>query len=234
MDEGIFVAGEADVADFAGFLGGNHGFHGAASGKDAVGIFHADDFMVLEEVDAVGLEALEGFVDLFCGVGAGAAVDLGHEEDFGAVAIAQGLAHADFGAAVMVIPAVVHEGDAAIYGGADDFDSFGLVFRLADVESAEADGGNLLAGAAEGADEHVATACLGAKSVCASGDSDSRSGGKAHELAAVEFSAHVSAGNGIGNNFGLQVALAHHKSPLVVGNLAQERRCSTGFWFCER
>ena len=87
----------------------------------------------------------------------------------------------------MIIPAVVHEGDAAIYRGADDFDSFGLVLRLADVESTEADGGNFLAGAAERAHEHVATARLGAERVCARADGDSGSGGQTHELAAVEI-----------------------------------------------
>ena len=67
-------------------------------------------------------------VDLLGGGLFGAAVDLGHQEDLLAVAVAQGLAHADFADAVVIVPAVVHEGDAAVDGGADDLDALRFVY----------------------------------------------------------------------------------------------------------
>ena len=92
-----------------------------------------------KQVDHVGLQALEGLVDLLGGRLLGAAVDLGHEEDLLAVAVAQGLAHADLAAAVVVVPAVVHEVDAGVDGGADDLDALLLVLLPADVVAAQAD-----------------------------------------------------------------------------------------------
>ena len=93
----------------------------------------------------------------------GAAIDFGHEEDFVAIAVAERLAHADLAVAVVIVPAVVHEGDAAIDGGADDADAFWFVGWVADVKAAEADGGDFLAGAAEFTIDHVALAGFGAE-----------------------------------------------------------------------
>ena len=56
------------------------GFHGAALGKDAVRIVEADDFVMLQQVDVVRLEPLQGFIDLAGGGFLGAAIDLGHQE----------------------------------------------------------------------------------------------------------------------------------------------------------
>ena len=114
----------------------------AAGSEDAVGVFHADDFVELDEVDHVGLEAAEGLFELLVVLVGGAAVDLGHEEDLLAVAVAQGLAHADFGDAVVVVPAVVEEGDAAIDTGVDELDAFGGVVLFAEMVAAHADGGD--------------------------------------------------------------------------------------------
>ena len=57
VDGGIFVAGEADEAAFAGLLGFVQGFDGAAFGEGLVGVFEADAFVELPEVEVVGLEA---------------------------------------------------------------------------------------------------------------------------------------------------------------------------------
>jgi hypothetical protein len=151
VDGGIFVAGEADEATFAGLFGFLQGLDSAAFGKGLVGVFEADAFVELPEVEVVGLEAAEGFVELLQRGFFGAAVDFGHEENFFAVAVAKGFAHAGLACAVavVVIPTVVHEGEAAIDGGADDAEAFGFVFDFADVRAAEADAGDALAGAAE-------------------------------------------------------------------------------------
>src|SRR5262249_50412572 len=64
------------------------------------------------------------------------------------VAVAQRLAHLQFAGSIVVVPAVVHEIDAAIDGGADDADT--LFIRWAsDVISAQSNRGNLFAGAAK-------------------------------------------------------------------------------------
>ena len=112
--------------------------------------------MVLHQVHAIGLEALERFVDLAGGGLAGAPVELSHEENLLAVAVAQGFAHPDFALAIVIVPAVVQEVDALVHGGADDFDGVLLVGGDAHVIAAESDGGDAFSGAAEGAIDHAA------------------------------------------------------------------------------
>ena len=85
----------------------------------------------------------------------GATVHLGHQEDFLPVAIAEGLAHADFADAVVVVPAVVEEGDAFVDGLADELDACLCVGTFADVVTAKADGGDAFAGGAEFAVDHA-------------------------------------------------------------------------------
>src|SRR6201999_636552 len=81
----------------------------------------------------------------------GAPVDFGHQENLVAITIAQRLAHAGFAGAIaiVVIPTVVHESQAAINGRAHDANAFRLILDLADVRAAQADAGNFFAGAAE-------------------------------------------------------------------------------------
>ena len=57
---------------------------------------------------------------LFCCVLLCAAVDFCHQEDALSIAVLQGLSHANLTGALVVVPAVVHEVDAVIDGGADD------------------------------------------------------------------------------------------------------------------
>jgi hypothetical protein len=151
VDRGIFVAGETDEAAFASLFRFLQCFNGATVGEGTVGVFEPDDFVKLPEVEVIGLEAAEGFIELFRGLFFGAAIHFGHEKDFVAVAVAEGFAHAGFAGAiaVVVIPAIVHEGEAAVDGGAHDAEAFGFVFDFADVRSTEADAGHLFAGAAE-------------------------------------------------------------------------------------
>jgi hypothetical protein len=148
VDGGIFVASETDVTELAGLAGGESGFERSAGGEDGFGVGGADDFVELDEVDGWGLETAEGVVELGGEAGGGVAVGFGHEEDLVAVALEEGVAHALFAAAAVVVPGVVHEGDAAVDGGADEASGLGVVRDVADVGTAEADGGDLLAGAA--------------------------------------------------------------------------------------
>ncbi|GEM_PF-4943708 len=92
--------------------------------------------MVLHQVDSIGLEPLERFIELLGGGLFRPAVDLRHQENFLPIAVAQRLAHPELAAAVMVIPRVVHEGDAVADRLADDPDRL-LFIGIADVISAE-------------------------------------------------------------------------------------------------
>ena len=154
MDHGILVPGEADETDLSRLLRFEHRFHRSALGEDAVRVLHPDDFVDLHQVDVIRLQPQEAFVDLPGRGRLGATVDLGHEEDLLAVAVAQGLAHADLAGAVVVVPAVVHEGDAAVDGAADDPDALGFVLLSSDVMAAQADGRDLHPRASQGAIGH--------------------------------------------------------------------------------
>src|SRR5712664_1035319 len=149
MDSGTLVAGEADVADLARALRRYHRFQRAVRPKHALRIRHADYFMELHEVDAVGLEPAQRFLDLLGGALPAAAVDLGHEKRLVAVAVAQRLSHAELARATVVVPAVVEEVDAVIEGGADDADRLLLVCLPAEVVAADADQRHHLAGASQ-------------------------------------------------------------------------------------
>ncbi len=73
-----------------------------------------------------------------------------------AIAAGEGLAHAELAFAIVVVPAVVEEVDAAIDGLVDELNGVGLRdLCAADVVAAEADGGDALAGAAELAIDHA-------------------------------------------------------------------------------
>src|ERR1700748_1038105 len=157
MDLRTFVAGEADVADLARLLRLLEDIDDIAGTEGLRGIARADDFVDLEQVDVVGFEAAKGVFELLLCGGGGAAVDLGHEEGFLPVAILERKTHAALAFAIVVVPAVVEEVDAGIESGADD--TYALLLRdvgAADMVTAEADDGDGLAGAAEGAARNLA------------------------------------------------------------------------------
>src|SRR4029450_13241887 len=86
----------------------------------------------------------------------GPAVELSHQEDTLAIAVAQRVAHPPLALAVMVVPAVVHEGAAAIDRRADDADALRRILRHADMEAAQAQRRYALARLAELTVGHVA------------------------------------------------------------------------------
>ena len=65
----------------------------------------------------------------------GAAVALGHEKNFLAVAVTQSLPHANFADPTIVIPAVVHEGDPLVNGPPDNGYALRFVSLFADVKT---------------------------------------------------------------------------------------------------
>ena len=103
----------------------------------------------------IGLQPLERLVDLTGGRGFGATVELRHQEHSLAIPVAQRVPHAALALAVVIVPAVVEEGDAAIDRRSDDADALGRILRPADVMAAEADGRDLLAGSSQDSIDHV-------------------------------------------------------------------------------
>ena len=146
--------------------------------------------MKLPEVDPIGLETSEAVFEVGLGIFRGPAADLGHQEDLIAPAVGrEGLPHARFGLAVVVIPAVVHEGDSFIDGALDELDtlSFGHRFGIGAGVSAEAKEADRLAGLAKRAERDTTRVRLGGLCLDSSSQPDGghARGGRLEELSAV-------------------------------------------------
>ena len=102
-------------------------------------------------------------IELLLGGLFGAAVELGHDEGLLAIAaLAEGFADELLAAAVVVIPGIVEEGDAAVEALVDEANGFVVgELWLAEMKAAHADGGDFDAGRAELAVEHFAAECAG-------------------------------------------------------------------------
>ena len=139
VDRRVLVAGEAEEADLAVLQGLEAGVDGPVLGEDPVGVVVVDDLVELPEVEVVGLEPAEAVLQVRLGLLGGPAADLGHEEDLVAAApLGQGLAHPLLGDAVVVVPAVVHEGDAFVDGPLDQPEALLLILVPGAVVAAEA------------------------------------------------------------------------------------------------
>src|SRR3954462_4900242 len=114
MDLRILVPGEPDVTELPRLSRLEQGGVRAFLVEDAVRILEAQDLVVLHEIDPVGLQPAERFIELAPGFGRGSAVDLRHEEPLLAVALPKHLAHAALALAAVVVPAVVEERDPAV------------------------------------------------------------------------------------------------------------------------
>ena len=88
MNDWVLVPGESDVADLARLFCLEHGFLRATLGKDPIRVLHPDHLVMLQQIDMVGLQALEGVFDLLGCPLPRAAVDLGHQKNFFPVAVA--------------------------------------------------------------------------------------------------------------------------------------------------
>src|ERR1035438_7835199 len=156
MDVRIFVTGESDKANFAGSLRVHHCFIGSAIGENAIRIVEANNLMMLHQVEVIRLKTFETGFDLPLRDFFGAAIDLRHEKNFLPVPIFQRLAHVHFAAPFVVVPTVVHEGNAAIDGGANQANALILAEpMLRDVETTHTNRGNRFSGASEWSIEHV-------------------------------------------------------------------------------
>jgi hypothetical protein len=59
------------------------------SGEKPIGILHPDVFVILDQINMIGLEAAQRFIDLARGGDFRASVELSHQERFAPVPIAQ-------------------------------------------------------------------------------------------------------------------------------------------------
>ncbi len=148
-----------DVADFAGLARSNRGLRSRnAFGEDAdQGASIANDFVELHTDRSCRSAGGPSIARVACYTDpSSSAVQLGHQEDFVAVKpLPEGLAHTDFADAVVVIPTIIEEGDAAVDAAVEQADALGWIVLFAEVIAAHADGGDALAGLAELAINHV-------------------------------------------------------------------------------
>ena len=106
-----------------------HRLRGAAGGEDAIRVVGPGHLVDLPEIEVVGLQPAQALLQLDHRVRRRAVVGavLGHQEDLVAVAILrQRHAHAPLRLVVVVLPGVVHEGDAVVDGGVDEADGLRL------------------------------------------------------------------------------------------------------------
>src|ERR1700752_1075664 len=139
MNVRTFVAGEPDKTHLARFLGFERGLHATAFSKDTVWIRISNDFVELQQVNSIGLQSSQRFVELDCCRGFGSAVDLGHQKGPLAVTVAKGFAHSNFALSAVVVPAVVEKIDSFIDSGSNNPDALCWIALLAQVIPAESD-----------------------------------------------------------------------------------------------
>ena len=162
------VAGPEGLDDLPGGEGGGANVADLAGAHEVVegaqGLVDRDlgtRTMDLVEIDVVGLEAAETGLGLFDDVAAGVAlgvgvglvhraVDLGGEENAGALAVAgEGLADDFLAAAAGVDVGGVDDVDAGVEGGVDDADGVLEFGAASEVHGPEGEGRNFDAGASE-------------------------------------------------------------------------------------
>ena len=98
---------------------------------------------MLHEIDAIGLQPFERLVELPHRFGVRSPVDLRHQKDLLPVAILERLSHAGLARAVVVVPAVVQEVDAAVDGRSNDPEAERLVDPFqSEMPASKADRGN--------------------------------------------------------------------------------------------
>lgn len=153
VDGGVVVAGEADVADFALFFGLDEGFEGAIGAEDLIGFIVAGDLVDLPEVDVVGAEAFELFLESGHGFGFGVFLEFGHQDDLLSFGAGEGFPENAIAFAFVVEVGRIEEGDAEVAGAGDDAETFG--FTLSEhVGAAEGETGDAETAAAEGGGGH--------------------------------------------------------------------------------
>ena len=103
----------------------------------------------LIQIDKIRLQPPQRFIDLSHGSDLISAIDLGHQEGFLAITIAQRSAHSNFALSVVVVPAIIEKIDSFIDSGANDANALVGIALIAQVIPTEPDKRNPFAGAAQ-------------------------------------------------------------------------------------
>src|SRR5579863_7427109 len=100
--------------------------------------------MKLDQVDAISLKSPQRFVDLSGRASFIPSIDFCHQKRLFAITIAQGLSDPNFARAIVVIPTVIEEIDAAIQSRPNNPDAFRFLYhRSTQVMAPESYDGNL-------------------------------------------------------------------------------------------
>ena len=143
------VAGEADEADPAVAAVLLDDAQGAVAAQHLLQASGLVDGVELHQVDLFHPEVLEAGGDLLAHGAAGALQALGGHEQAIAVPVLQG--QPETALALVVLGGGVEVGDAEVDGAVDDGHGRGVVIGEVPADAAQAEGGDRLAGAAEGA-----------------------------------------------------------------------------------
>src|SRR5258705_3409649 len=129
--------------------------------KDTVRIFEPENFMMLHEVDMVDIQTSQGFIQLPGSFLLRTSVNLCHKKRALTITIAKCFAHACLTCAFIVIPAVVHEVDALIYGCTNNANSQRFINMFqAEMPPSNSNSRHLFSGAAECAINHFNTSLI--------------------------------------------------------------------------
>ena len=144
MNLRVFVAGETEKPHLALPFGFEQCVGRPVRRKVPIGIVVIHHFVNLPEIEVVGLQAPERFVELLQGNSFVASVraDLGHEEGLLPAAL-QPLAHEFFRSSAIVFPRVVQESDPRLKGLMQHPDGFGLAVHTAPMGATEAESRHL-------------------------------------------------------------------------------------------
>src|ERR1700737_2165758 len=120
MNVGILVPGESDEPDLARLLSIDERAVGDLLVENAMRIFIAEDLVMLDEIDPVGLQSAQRLVQLPRRRFPRPAVDLCHDERLLPVAVTESSPHPPLAGTQVIVPAVIEEIDASIDGGPHD------------------------------------------------------------------------------------------------------------------
>src|ERR1700686_5220774 len=149
MNVRALVASEPDKTHLARLLRFQHSFPPPVLGKNTVWIRISDHFVELQQLDSIGLQPSQRFVELDGCSGFGSTVDLGHQKGPLAITVTKGFSHSNFALSAVVVPAVIEKIDSFIDSGSNNPDALCWIALLAQVITAEPDHRNVFPGAAQ-------------------------------------------------------------------------------------
>src|ERR1022692_2782982 len=150
----ILGAGEADVSNLPRLFRIRQGIERSAGSEEAVRILHPDVLVILNQVKVIRLQSPQRFIYLPGRRVLRPAIEFSHQEHLLPVPVTERKPHAPLAFPIVVIPAVVHEGDAAVDRTADDANPFVWVLRATDVMAAQPDHRDSFVGPSESSIDH--------------------------------------------------------------------------------